>query len=304
MYPLPSLNPNQKELLSFRPAGVWIPYQWMTHLTTDRGNPWPIAALVLAEIIYWSTPVQSLDENGEPVYFKRHRGELFQPNYQQIGDHWDISKRTVRRVVDYLVAKGLVFREHKTVRMNNGQIKTNVPFVSPIVSEIKAITYGAEPNLGLMRPSSDHENPGHVRPTYKKTTKDTNDNPKDSRPTAGPQSAGTEISEISEPESDHQRTLRMYQDALGYKIPNGARSAAGVRRMLKAGYTPEQIIGCYHWLKEQKFWNDKPVSTQTIHSNIGEFVKMGSPSHNGNGPQLNTEEVNKRALAKLEKLGG
>jgi hypothetical protein len=49
--------------------------------------------------------------------------------------------------------------------------------------------------------------------------------------------------------------------------------AASIIRMLKAGYTPKQIIEAWQKLKEDKFWQDKELFMMTVESQIGAVIK-------------------------------
>ncbi len=81
---------------------------------------------------------------------------------------------------------------------------------------------------------------------------------------------------------DHKVLMGLYQEALGYPIPNGAQEGAAAKWLLGNGYTPQQIISCYHYLHSRDF-RDKSfrISLQTVKSHIGEWIKNGEPEMNG-----------------------
>lgn len=82
--------------------------------------------------------------------------------------------------------------------------------------------------------------------------------------------------------------MTLYGEALGYRSPSGSvqipaagQSAAAGKRLLTAGYSPEAIIGCYHWLKSQPFWTGKLVTLTEVEKQIGEWVRLGKPERAG-----------------------
>ncbi|MDE8535487.1 hypothetical protein PZC41_14360, partial [Staphylococcus aureus] len=65
--------------------------------------------------------------------------------------------------------------------------------------------------------------------------------------------------------------MRLYQEALGYPIPNGAAEGKAAKEILKH-YTPEQAIACYHKLKGQKFWAEMHLGLASVNKQLGAFV--------------------------------
>ncbi len=76
--------------------------------------------------------------------------------------------------------------------------------------------------------------------------------------------------------------MGLYQEALGYPIPNGPQEAAAVKWLLDKQYTPNQVMRCYQYMRAQK-WRDqaKRLSLQNVRSDIGEWIKNGEPEVNG-----------------------
>lgn len=67
----------------------------------------------------------------------------------------------------------------------------------------------------------------------------------------------------------HQALMDAYASRLGYPIPNGGKEAAAARKILKAGYTAEQMCDCYDRLKTQTRWSDRHLSLQIVYEEIG-----------------------------------
>lgn len=79
------------------------------------------------------------------------------------------------------------------------------------------------------------------------------------------------------PSGDHQQLMTAYQEWLGYPIPNGGKEGAAARKLLKAGYTAEQIDDCYHELKSRDFYSRGHLSLQTVHEQIGAVLRKKGP---------------------------
>ena len=58
--------------------GNIIPHPWYQHITLSSGKPDLPAIIILAEIVYWYRPYQTLDHHGKPLRRKRVDGDLFQ----------------------------------------------------------------------------------------------------------------------------------------------------------------------------------------------------------------------------------
>jgi hypothetical protein len=67
--------------------------------------------------------------------------------------------------------------------------------------------------------------------------------------------------------------LEKYECLLGYKITNGGMEAQGVKKLVNAGYTWQQVEACYKSLKSEPFWKDKHVSLVKVSTEIGAWLK-------------------------------
>jgi hypothetical protein len=88
------------------------------------------------------------------------------------------------------------------------------------------------------------------------------------------------------PSADHQQLMTAYQEWLGYPIPNGGKEGAAARKLLKAGYTVEQVDDAYHRLKMQPFYADKHVSLAVVFEQIGAVRTAQKDSRNGTSRPL------------------
>jgi hypothetical protein len=70
--------------------------------------------------------------------------------------------------------------------------------------------------------------------------------------------------------------LTVYEQELGYKIPNAGKEAKGAKRILDAGYTADDAMKCYRHFKKQKFWQNtgQHLSLTFIASNIAPYMQI------------------------------
>lgn len=77
--------------------------------------------------------------------------------------------------------------------------------------------------------------------------------------------------------TDHARLMTEYANALGYKLPNGAKEASAAQRILAAGYTVEQTLTAYHEMKRKPFWSDKHLSLHNVYGDMGALLAIQKP---------------------------
>jgi hypothetical protein len=83
------------------------------------------------------------------------------------------------------------------------------------------------------------------------------------------------------PETDHQRTMRLFDEALKEinprnRIKDGGASGKAVKNMLARGYTPEQIIHVWRELKARPFFERQYLSMVTVDKQIDDMLRGGS----------------------------
>jgi hypothetical protein len=83
--------------------------------------------------------------------------------------------------------------------------------------------------------------------------------------------------------SPHQQVMAAYQDALGYKIPNGAKEGVAAKKIVASEYTIEQMTGCYEKMKRDPFWRDKHLSLHSVYEQLGAYCQNG---HGANGHKI------------------
>jgi len=86
----------------------------------------------------------------------------------------------------------------------------------------------------------------------------------------------------------------------GYRPPKRNAEAASILRMLKT-YTPNQILGAYKTLKQDKFWQGKELYMMSVESQIGAMVKDGT--HRGNPRKVRAHDQFTTPEENREKAG-
>ena len=146
------------EMLDYNPRGNVIPHEWYLHLRTEAKNskPYDIAINLLADICYWYRPSIEKDEvSGEITYRKKFKGDLLQRSYGQFKTQFGYSKDQIKRAVDYLADRGLIYKEFRNLVIN-GQNINNVLYIGIFPEPIKEISYTLPRNF---RPGG-RKNPG------------------------------------------------------------------------------------------------------------------------------------------------
>lgn len=114
---------------------------WIENLKYDNGKTNMNAVLILSEIYYWYKPTLVRDEvTGEVLgYKKKFKADKLQKSYQALAVRFGLSKRQSKTACDFLVSKGLIEIEFRTIRANNTRLN-NVMFIDINIKALKAIT--------------------------------------------------------------------------------------------------------------------------------------------------------------------
>ena len=120
--------------------GNIIPHPWYQHITLESGKPDLPAIIILAEIIYWYRPIQTLDKRGKPLRCKHFDGDMFQCSAAYFEAKFGFTKTQARRAIARLEEGGLIRREFRDVVIQ-GILRNNITFVEPVPLAIMAITH-------------------------------------------------------------------------------------------------------------------------------------------------------------------
>lgn len=120
--------------------GNIIPHPWYQRITLASGKPDLPAIIILAEIVYWYRPYQTLDKGGKPILRKHFDGDMFQCSAAYFETKFGLTKTQARRAITRLEDGGLIRREFRNVVIQ-GILRNNITFIEPVPPAIMAITH-------------------------------------------------------------------------------------------------------------------------------------------------------------------
>jgi len=120
--------------------GNIIPHQWYQHIVLESGKPDLPAIIILAEIIYWYRPYQTLDKSGKPLLRKHFDGDMFQCTAAYFESKFGLTKDQARKALKRLEDAGYIRREYRDI-VQQGILRNNIMFIEPISLAIMAITH-------------------------------------------------------------------------------------------------------------------------------------------------------------------
>jgi len=226
------------------------------------------AVILLSQMIYWDDMM-----GGEPFY--KFKMPCKHPDYKP-GDSWSEELGFSGREFDSALkkiacrirggsipegGKALVYYWSTTDRKTFYRVdKENI---AKCVLRIYLNAESASTYMRKAQPDS-----------YTETTRDY---PSARSGKESPKSTPEKKKESSKVETPHQELLRLYQDALGYPIPNGGQEGAAAKKILRS-YTAVDAISCYSWLKQNPFYDDKHLSLMAVNKQLGTWINSGKPS--------------------------
>ncbi len=123
--------------------GNIIPHQWYQHVRLESGKPDLPAIVILAEIVYWYRPYQTLDKRGKPILRKHFDGDLFQCTAAYFSSKFGLTKDQTRKALKRLEDAGLIRREYRDI-VQQGILRNNIMFIEPVPLAILSITHPVE----------------------------------------------------------------------------------------------------------------------------------------------------------------
>jgi hypothetical protein len=142
--PTPPLPATVGEIGKIHFEGNIIPHQWYQHVTLESGKPDLPAIIILAEIIYWYRPYQTLTKGGKPLLRKHFDGDMFQCTAAYFEAKFGLTKDQIRKALKRLEDAGYIRREYRDV-IQQGILRNNIMFIEPVPLAILAITH---PSVG------------------------------------------------------------------------------------------------------------------------------------------------------------
>ncbi len=122
--------------------GNIIPHPWYQRITLESGKPDLPAIIILAEIVYWYRPYQTLDKRGKPLLRKHFDGDMFQCTAAYFETKFGLTKDQTRKALKRLEDAGYIRREYRSI-VQQGILRNNIMFVEPAPPAILAITHPA-----------------------------------------------------------------------------------------------------------------------------------------------------------------
>ncbi len=130
--------------------GNIIPHLWYQHITLESGKPDLPAITILAEIVYWYRPYQTLTKGGKPILRKHFDGDRFQCTAAYFVGKFGFTKDQTRKALKRLEDAGYIHREYRDI-VQQGILRNCITFVEPVPLAIMAITHtDAIPEITLL----------------------------------------------------------------------------------------------------------------------------------------------------------
>lgn len=110
---------------------VPVALSWFKFIRRESGEPDLLATIILGEIIRCCRMEPYADDEG---------GTQIQKEYSHFAQLFNVSKKQVRTSMSLLESLGLIKREIRNVKLENGRIVPNVLFIKLITDKVAAIT--------------------------------------------------------------------------------------------------------------------------------------------------------------------
>ncbi len=123
-------------------TGNVTPATWYKTITTPSGKADLVAINILSDVLYWYRPREVRDEyTGDVIAYQKHfASDYLQRNYEQLSEHFGISKRQAKDAVVRLEELGAVKRIFRNVECGAGMMG-NVMFIAIEPKRIAELTY-------------------------------------------------------------------------------------------------------------------------------------------------------------------
>ena len=121
--------------------GNVIPNEWYTHLRNENGKFHSIAAIILADIVYWYRPIPIYDITTKQVigFGKKFKEDHLQAGYKYFNEKFGLTESQTRSALVFLEKNHLIFREFRNIIVT-GQVVNNVMYIGINPENISKIT--------------------------------------------------------------------------------------------------------------------------------------------------------------------
>jgi hypothetical protein len=137
---LATLPPTVAEIGKIHFEGNIIPHTWYQQITLESGKPDLPAITILAELVYWYRPYQTLTKGGKPLLKKHFDGDMFQCTAAYFSSKFGFTKDQVRKALKRMEDAGYIHREYRYI-VQQGILRNNIMFIEPVPLAIMAITH-------------------------------------------------------------------------------------------------------------------------------------------------------------------
>ena len=152
--------------------GNLVSNNWFKYLKRDNGRTYYLAIHLLAEIVYWYRPTQREDKDGNIIKSNKFSGDKLQLSYRDLMVKLDESKHNLQRAMKYLIEKGFISQELRTITLKNGRKLHNVMFIDLNIHKILDIT-----NDNIQQPSNDLKLVPHKSVQYQQKSSNPSNKP-------------------------------------------------------------------------------------------------------------------------------
>lgn len=121
--------------------GNIIPDSWYIHLRNNKGKIQTNAAIILADILYWYSPVPVYDISTGKLkeYGKKFKDDLLQANYKYFFDKFGFSENQTRNALIFLEEKQIISREFRDIKIDK-HILNNIMYIEIFPEKIQEIS--------------------------------------------------------------------------------------------------------------------------------------------------------------------
>ncbi|MEI6195659.1 MAG: hypothetical protein WCS42_15165, partial [Verrucomicrobiota bacterium] len=125
--------------LETKMTGPLIPYPWFTKILDQRGRPYHLAILVLAEIVGWYRPKKALSKKDNSYVFnKRFKRDRLQLSRGNMAKKFNTDEDTITHAMNCLVKLGAIEKQSYDL-VEQGRIYRNSLFVWPVPEVIEKL---------------------------------------------------------------------------------------------------------------------------------------------------------------------
>ena len=127
-------------------SGNIIPAIWYKTITKENGKPYPLAIVILTDIVYWYRPSEVRDQGTGHIlgWKKKFSEDILRQSYQYYADLFGESKKTVKTAMDKLEQLQVIRREFRTVSSGDGLVCNNVMYVELKPDMLYRLTFPEE----------------------------------------------------------------------------------------------------------------------------------------------------------------